>query len=73
MTAPLACWRCEQPGHGWAECTPPPAQTETELRARFARYMELRIAGRISTALKRQWVKSDWKAFNDMKEKARGK
>lgn len=65
------CWRCEQPGHVAAECQPPPARTETELRARFARYMELRIAGRISTAQKRAWVTAEWKSFND--QKARGK
>ena len=37
----------------------------------FARYMELRISGRISTATKRDWVKADWKSYNDEKEKAR--
>jgi hypothetical protein len=61
----VVCWRCEQPGHGWRECQRPAARTETELKARFARYMELRIAGRISTATKRAWVTSEWKAFND--------
>lgn len=30
-----------------------------------------RIAGRISTQVKRDWVKAEWKAFNDEKEKAR--
>jgi hypothetical protein len=67
----VECWRCERPGHVAAECQPPPAKTETELRERFARYMELRIAGRISTARKRDWVKAEWKAFYDEKEKAR--
>lgn len=62
------CWRCEQPGHFAAECQPPPATTEAELRERFARYMELRIAGRISTAQKRQWVAAEWKAFNDYRK-----
>ena len=65
------CWRCEEVGHVAAECTPPAAKSETELKDRFARYMELRIAGRISTATKRTWVKAEWKAFNDEKEKAR--
>jgi hypothetical protein len=73
MAVAIVCWRCEQPGHIAAECTPPPAKTETELKARFARYMELRIAGRISTATKRAWVTSEWKAFNDRKAKEKAK
>jgi hypothetical protein len=71
MAIGVECWRCELPGHVAAECQPKPAKTETELKERFARYMELRISGRISTATKRAWVKADWKAYYDEKEKAR--
>lgn len=71
MTAPFACWRCDQFGHAAAECKPPPAKTEIELQQRFAHFIELRIAGRISTAQKRQWVKDEWKMYRHAKEKAR--
>ena len=71
MAIGVTCWRCEKPGHCYAECKPESARTETELRQRFARYMELRISGRISTATKRDWEKADWKSYNDEKEKAR--
>lgn len=67
----LTCWRCETPGHGWRECKPPPPRTETELRERFARYMLQVIAGHVTLSVKRQWVKEDWKAYYDAKEKAR--
>ena len=65
------CWRCQAYGHVAAECKPPAAKSETELKERFARYMLQVIAGRISLATKRQWVTSEWKAFHDEKEKAR--
>ena len=71
MAIGVTCWRCQAYGHVAAECKPDPAKSETELKDRFARYMELRIAGRISTATKRTWVKADWKAYYDEKEKAR--
>jgi hypothetical protein len=67
----VECWRCEKPGHVAADCQPPPAETETELQARIAHYMELRIAGRISTARKQAWVKDEWRAFHLLAEKKR--
>jgi hypothetical protein len=65
------CWRCEEPGHSYRDCQPPPAETETELQARIAHYMELRIAGRISTARKQAWVKDEWSRFHSLAEKKR--
>jgi len=65
------CHRCGKWGHVAADCQPPPAETETELQARIARYMELRIAGRISTARKQAWVKDEWRAFHSLAEKKR--
>lgn len=36
MDIPLACHRCDQPGHGWRECDRPPAKTKQELAARIS-------------------------------------
>jgi hypothetical protein len=67
----ITCYRCGEPGHGYRECKPAPARTETELRERFARYIETVRAGHVSLTVKRQWVREDWRAYNDEKEKAR--
>lgn len=71
MALGIVCWRCEQPGHYAADCQPPPAKTETELRERITRYMELVMTGRITLTTKRRWVTSEWKAHNKAKETAR--
>lgn len=36
MDAPISCHRCEQPGHGWAECDREPAKSQQELDARIS-------------------------------------
>jgi hypothetical protein len=66
------CWRCEQPGHGYAECQREPARTRQELDARIARLVERWDAGygEISTAQKTEFVKAEIKAFNP-REKAK--
>jgi len=71
MFVVLVCYRCDEPGHGWRECKPAPARTETELRERFNRYILQVMAGHVTLAVKRQWVREDWKAHNDEKERAR--
>jgi hypothetical protein len=67
----ITCHRCGELGHGYRECKPPPAKSETELRERFNRYIETVRAGHVSLAVKRQWVREDWQAYNDEKERAR--
>lgn len=71
MTAPLACWRCEEPGHAAAECTRPAARTRAELAARIDRLVRRWDAGRgeISTAQKTEYVAAEVRAF----EKGRAK
>lgn len=71
MQAPLACWRCEQPGHGWRECDRPPAKTKQELDARKNRILERWDAGygEISTSLKTEFIRQEIRAYQ--KETAR--
>lgn len=66
---PLACWRCELPGHVAAECQPSPARTKNELYQRIDRLVDRWIAGDIRPEQKQQWIAAEVKAF----EKARGK
>lgn len=73
MFGVIICFRCGEFGHGYRECKPAPARTETELRERFARYIETVRAGHVTLAVKRQWVKDDWKAYNDEKGKVKAK
>lgn len=35
MNAPLACWRCDDPGHPWTECDRAPAKDAQELNDRI--------------------------------------
>lgn len=69
MTAPLACWRCEQPGHGYADCHRPPAATARELGERIDRLKQRWDAGygEISTRLKQLFIAAETREF----EKAR--
>ncbi len=65
MTAPLACWRCEQPGHGWADCHRPPAASRKELDQRIARLVERWDAGKgeITTSLKQKFITAEIAAY----------
>lgn len=69
MTVGLICWRCEEPGHCYADCQRPPAKTRKELNDRINRLLERWDAGYgvISTSLKKQFVTAEIRAF----EKAR--
>lgn len=70
MTAPLACWRCEQPGHGYADCDRQPAATRRELTERIDRLVQRWDGGRgLSTRLKQQFIQIEKREF----EKARAK
>lgn len=69
MTAPLACWRCEQPGHGYADCQRPAARDDNELRERINRYIERVIEGHITAAQKRQYVAAEWAAIRKARAK----
>lgn len=67
--APIACWRCEQPGHAAADCDPPPAATRKELDRRIDRLVERWHDGAITTSQKRLWIQMESNAFK--KEKAK--
>lgn len=67
MDAPLACWRCEQPGHGYTDCQRPPPATRKELAARIDRHKERWISGAITITEKRRFIEMETKQF----EKAR--
>jgi hypothetical protein len=66
------CWRCEQPGHIAAECTPPPAKTKKELYQRIDRLVDRWIAGDITPGQKQAWITAEVKAFEPVR-KARAK
>lgn len=66
----LTCWRCEQPGHGYADCQRPPAATRRELQARIDRLRDRWDAGRgLSTRLKQQFIAAEKREYD--REKAR--
>lgn len=65
----LACWRCEQPGHAYADCTRPPAKTRQELAARIKRLASRWIDGEITRELKRQFAAAEIRAFEKGKAK----
>lgn len=71
MQAPLACWRCEQPGHGYRECDRPPAKTKQELQARIDRLKERWDAGygEISTSLKTEFIRAEIRGYEKGKAK----
>jgi hypothetical protein len=60
----LTCWRCEQPGHGHAECDRPPAASRKELDARISRYVQRWQAGDITLSHKRTWIAAETRIFN---------
>ncbi len=67
MTIGLVCWRCEQPGHAAADCTPEPAATRQELQARIDRYVGRWQEFEITTSQKRNWIAAEAKAFTPKK------
>jgi hypothetical protein len=68
----VTCWRCEQPGHGYAECQREPAKTISEVENRNARHVERWITGAITLRQKTEFVKAEWKSFHSAeKEKAK--
>lgn len=70
MTAPLACWRCEQPGHGWRECSRPPAKTRQEYDARITDILIRWDAGKgFSNTARKRIIETETAAWR--KEKAR--
>lgn len=65
-----SCWRCEKPGHGYADCQRPPATTAKELAQRIDRLKERWNAGYgLSTSLKQQLVTIETREY----QKARAK
>lgn len=65
----VTCWRCEQPGHGYADCQRPPARDRKELYLRIERYKERWIAGEIGTVQKRQFIAAENREFERTKAK----
>ena len=70
MTAPLACWRCEQPGHGYADCHRQPAATAKELAQRISRLVERWDSGHgLPTRLKQQFITIERREYEKGKAK----
>lgn len=66
---PVACWRCEQPGHVADACDQPPARSKTEHETRIDRWIERWIAGDISLWQKRKWIETENRMWKGTKAK----
>lgn len=67
MALGIVCWRCEEPGHGYADCHPEPPATRKELDSRISRLVERWQEFEITLEQKRLWIQTEIRAY----EKAR--